>query len=70
MDIVTQGILGATVAQSAAKKQHVRLAAFIGFVAGVIADADVLIRSSSDPCYRWNTIVILPIQYFLYRSVH
>lgn len=49
MDIVTQGIIGATVAQSAARKEHVRLATFIGFVAGMIADADVLIRSSSDP---------------------
>jgi inner membrane protein len=49
MDIVTQAVLGATVAQSAAKKEHVRLATFIGLIAGVIADADVLIRSSSDP---------------------
>lgn len=49
MDIVTQGILGAAVAQSAARKEHVRLATLIGLVAGVIADADILIRSSSDP---------------------
>jgi inner membrane protein len=49
MDIVTQGILGATVAQSVSRKGHVRLATLIGFVSGVIADADALIRSSSDP---------------------
>jgi len=49
MDIVTQAILGATVAQSAARKEHIRLATMIGLVAGVIADADVLIRSSTDP---------------------
>ncbi len=49
MDIVTQGVLGAALAQSAAKKEHVRLATIIGIVAGVIADADILIRSSSDP---------------------
>ena len=49
MDIVTQGILGAALAQSAAKKEHIRLATIIGLVAGVIADADILIRSASDP---------------------
>lgn len=49
MDIVTQGILGATVAQSVSKKEHVRLATFIGLVSGIIADADVFIRSSKDP---------------------
>lgn len=49
MDILTQGVLGATVAQSAARKEHVRLAALIGFISGLIADADVLIRSSTDP---------------------
>jgi inner membrane protein len=49
MDIVTQGILGATVAQSISKKEHVRLATFIGLVSGVIADADVFIQSTKDP---------------------
>ena len=49
MDILTQGVLGAALAQSAAKKEHVRLATIIGLVAGVIADADILIRSASDP---------------------
>ena len=49
MDIVTQAILGASVAQSVSKKEHVRLATFIGLVSGVIADADVFIQSSRDP---------------------
>lgn len=49
MDIVTQSVLGAAVAQSSAKKEHIRIATFIGLVAGVIADADIFIRSSSDP---------------------
>ena len=49
MDIVTQGVLGAALAQSVAKKEHVRLATIIGLVTGVIADADILIRSSADP---------------------
>ncbi len=49
MDIATQAILGATVAQSVSRKEHVRLATLIGLVSGVIADADAFIRSSSDP---------------------
>ena len=49
MDIVTQGILGATVAQSVSRREHVGLATLVGLVSGVIADADVFIRSSSDP---------------------
>lgn len=49
MDIVTQGILGATVAQSVSRKEHVRFATIIGLVSGVIADADAFIRTSSDP---------------------
>ncbi len=49
MDILTQGVLGATLAQSTARKDHVRLATLVGFISGLIADADVFIRSSSDP---------------------
>lgn len=49
MDIVTQGLLGSSLAQSAADKREIRYAAAIGFVAGLLADMDVLIRSSSDP---------------------
>lgn len=49
MDIVTQGILGATAAQGVSKREHVRTATLIGFVSGLIADADVFIRSSTDP---------------------
>ncbi len=48
MDIVTQGLLGATLAQSAADKDETRIAVVIGFVAGLLADADALIRSPSD----------------------
>jgi inner membrane protein len=49
MDIVTQAVLGASVAQSVSRKEHARLATFIGLVSGVIADADVFIQSSVDP---------------------
>ena len=49
MDIVTQGLLGAALAQAAASKQETRLATGIGFAAALLADADTLIRSANDP---------------------
>lgn len=49
MDIITQSVLGATMAQTVAEKQHMRRAAVIGLFAGILADIDVLIQSSSDP---------------------
>lgn len=49
MDIVTQGVLGAALAQSVARRPEARLATGIGFAAGLLADADVLISSSTDP---------------------
>ncbi len=48
MDIVTQGLLGATVAQAGAKPQEVRLASLVGFCAPLLADADTLMRSAED----------------------
>lgn len=49
MDLLTQGLLGAACAMSAARRPELRPALAIGFVAGMLADADVLIRSASDP---------------------
>ena len=49
MDIVTQGLLGGVLAQSVARYEEKKLATFVGFAAGMLADADVLIRSGSDP---------------------
>lgn len=49
MDIVTQSLLGAAMAQSAACPRESRTAAGIGLLAGLAADADVLISSSADP---------------------
>lgn len=51
MDIITQGLVGAVVATSAAGKQHLRLAIGIGFCAGLLADADILIRAADDPLF-------------------
>ncbi len=50
MDPLTQGVLGAALPQSiAARKGSVAIAGVLGFLAGLSADLDVLIRSSSDP---------------------
>ncbi|SEG13074.1 metal-dependent hydrolase [Nitrosomonas ureae] len=49
MDLITQGLLGATMAQSGARQQETRMATGIGFLAGIAADADILIQSENDP---------------------
>lgn len=49
MDPITQGLLGASLPQSIAKKQHLYPAGALGFLAGMSPDLDVLIRSSTDP---------------------
>lgn len=49
MDPLSQGLTGAVLAQSFAKKKELRNATLAGLVGGMIADLDVLIKSSSDP---------------------
>ena len=49
MDPLTQGVLGASLPQSTANKSEVAVAGLLGFLAGMSADLDVLIRSSTDP---------------------
>ncbi len=49
MDILTQGLLGAVLAQTCARKGQTRIATGIGFASGLLADVDALIRSSTDP---------------------
>jgi inner membrane protein len=49
MDPLTQGVLGATLPQSFAKNTELRTAGLLGFIAGMSADLDVLIRSQTDP---------------------
>lgn len=49
MDPLTQGLLGAGLAQSFAKKPRVRLAAICGALGGMTPDLDVFIRSATDP---------------------
>jgi len=49
MDILTQAVLGATVAVAVAPPAERRAAAAIGLIAGILPDADALIQSGSDP---------------------
>jgi len=49
VDIVTQGLLGGSLALAAAPPKEARVAAAAGFAAGLLADADALISSSADP---------------------
>ena len=49
MDLLTQGLVGAGLAQAGTRRDEIHLATGIGLVAGLLADADVLIQSSSDP---------------------
>jgi len=49
MDILTQGLLGGVLAQAVATKTDKKLATFVGVFAGLLADADIFIYSSSDP---------------------
>lgn len=52
MDPITQGLVGATLAQSGARHaRELRLACLAGVIGGMLADADVFIRLSSDPLF-------------------
>lgn len=49
MDPLTQGVLGAVLPQSSSAPRYAATAGLLGFLAGMAADLDVLIRSGSDP---------------------
>ena len=49
MDPLSQGIVGAAFAQSAANKNNIFKIGVIGFLAGLAPDLDILIQSSTDP---------------------
>mgnify|MGYP002854700445 CR=1 FL=1 len=50
MDPLTQGVLGAALPQATASKgRYAASAGLLGFLAGMAADLDVLIRSATDP---------------------
>ena len=49
MDPVSQGTVGAAFAQTTANKNNFIKISFIGFLAGLAPDLDILIRSENDP---------------------
>ena len=49
MDPITQGVVGLSATQVISTKKEKTMAALLGFISGMAADLDVLIRSSSDP---------------------
>ena len=49
MDPLTQGAVGAALPQATRNRRHVAIAGVLGFLAGMAADADVLLRSNTDP---------------------
>ena len=49
MDPFSQGLLGASLAASLAKKQNIKVSALAGGVGGVSPDLDIFIRSNTDP---------------------
>jgi inner membrane protein len=49
MDPISQGVLGACLAESASAPRELRTAAVLGAAAGLAADLDTLIQSPSDP---------------------
>lgn len=49
MDPLTQGVLGAVLPQASVSRKTVAVAGIFGFLSGMSADLDVLIRSATDP---------------------
>ena len=49
MDPLTQGVLGASLPQATTDRRQAASAGLLGFLAGMAADLDVLIRSGTDP---------------------
>lgn len=49
MDILTQGLVGGVLAQTVAENKQRRDATVIGMLSGLLADADIIISSASDP---------------------
>jgi inner membrane protein len=49
MDPLTQGVLGAALPQASVSKKTIVVAGVFGFLSGMSADLDILIRSTTDP---------------------
>ena len=66
MDPFTQGIVGTTVAQSGSKRDTLIIASVIGLLAGLAADLDIFIRSSTDPSIISRISSALYTLYYFY----
>lgn len=76
MDLLTHGLMGAALAHAAARPVDSRTAAGIGFVAGLAADADVLIGIAGDPLltveyhrHFTHALVFIPVGALLVSAV-
>jgi inner membrane protein len=76
MDILTHGLVGAALAHGAARRTDSRLAAGVGFLAGLAADADVLIGAAGDPLltvefhrHFTHALVFIPVGALLVSAV-
>lgn len=85
MDPVTQGVLGGIAAQSCSRKNTSNIALLSGFLGGMAADLDIIIRSDTDPLLKieyhrhfTHSLVFIPVGgliiaaflYFLLRKKH
>ena len=76
MDLLTQGLLGGALALSVADEKNARSAAVIGFAAGLLADADILIHTPDDPLLNiefhrhfTHALVFIPIGALIAASI-
>ena len=69
MDPLSQGTVGAAFAQSVANKNNFFKIGFIGFLAGLTPDLDVLIQSSTDPILSLEYHRQFTPHFFLFPSV-
>src|SRR5262249_46831021 len=72
MDSITQGVLGAAVAQSVMSRRLTRGAGLVGAIGGMAADLDIFIRSSNDPTVAWlfhrqftHSLIFMPVGGFI-----
>ena len=72
MDPLSQGLLGGLVAPLVAKPKNLRIAFAVGFISALLADLDVLIRSSEDPLlsleyhrHFTHSLIFVPVGGFL-----
>jgi len=85
MDPLSQGVVGATAAQTVSTKKEIAAASLLGFFSGMAADLDIFIRSADDPLlfleyHRQFThsIIFMPIGglicatvfYFLFKVLY